>query len=72
MLHNCAGCRRSLTRIAAEAETDADVAVFSGYVSAVLNSLLYLLPDCLHRLDGLHRVEKARADAAGWQALSKT
>lgn len=66
-----AGCRRSLTRIAAEAAASNQEDVFVGYVSAVLNSLLYLLPDSLHRLDGLVRVERARADEAGWQALSQ-
>ena len=67
-----AGCRRSLTRIAAGAAATSKGDVFSSYVSAVLNSLLYLLPDCLHRLDGLFRVERARADEAGWAALSST
>ena len=66
-----AGCRKSLTHIAAEAAASNREDVFNGYVSATLNSLLYLLPDCLQRLDGLFRVERARADEAGWQALSK-
>lgn len=64
------GCRNSLIRIAASKSATDGRDAFTGYVSAVLNSLLYLLPDCLHRLDGLYRVEKSRADEAGWNSLS--
>lgn len=43
--------------------------VFAGYVSAVLNGLMYLFKDSLDRLQDIHKVEQSMADKQAWSAL---
>jgi Ubiquitin elongating factor core len=59
-----AACKRSLARLAQRGR-----GVFSAYGSSVLNSLMYLLKDCLERLADIHNVEVAMADKAAWERL---
>ena len=49
---------------AAAAATD-----FGGYIESVLNSLIYLLEDAFVRVQAIHDVETAKADATAWASL---
>ena len=64
-----ATCLASTARLAAGG--GADAASFDAYVGAVLNSLIYLLDDCLVRLQAMADVEAAKAAGGGaaWAAL---
>lgn len=64
-----AGCAASLTRLAKEAAESSRDTTFSQYAAAVLNSLVYLLKDCLERLQDIHNIEESMADEAAWKAL---
>ena len=61
-------CAASLSALA-EAGAGAAAQEFSDFIGAVLNDLLYLLKDSLHRLEDIHGLEVSMADAAAWAAL---
>lgn len=61
-------CAASLTALA-EAGAGAGAQEFSDFIGAVLNDLLYLLKDSLHRLEDIHGLEASMADEAAWAAL---
>ena len=63
-----AACLVSLTKLAKEAASIAEAEVFSDFVGALMNSLIYLLEDSLLRLQDIHRIEAAKKDEAAWQA----
>ncbi|KAF6265753.1 ubiquitin elongating factor core-domain-containing protein [Scenedesmus sp. NREL 46B-D3] len=44
--------------------------LFAGFVSAVLNDLMYLFKDSLERLADVKQIEDSKADAAAWSALA--
>lgn len=45
--------------------------LFAGFVSAVLNDLMYLFKDSLERLADIKQIEDSKADAAAWAALAE-
>ena len=65
-----AGCAASLTRVAKEATTSGESEVFSDFVGAVMNSLIYLLEDSIQRLQDIHNIEASKADTKAWERLS--
>ncbi|KAK9839472.1 hypothetical protein WJX81_004216 [Elliptochloris bilobata] len=68
-LWNDEGCLRKLTQLAAGTGGEGLDEVFSDYVGAVLNGLIYLLEDCFDRLRDIRLIEDSKADAAAWAAL---
>ena len=69
LLPATAGCAASLTLLAKEAAKSSKDTTFSQYAAAVLNSLVYLLKDCLERLQDIHNIEASMADEKAWHAL---
>eukprot|EP00884_Botryococcus_braunii_P016263 jgi/Botrbrau1/331/Bobra.0022s0288.1 len=63
------GCFESTTRMAERARAGGGSELFSDYVGAVLNSLMYLLPDSLDRLQTIHELEQSQKDEQAWQSL---
>lgn len=64
----CAACLASLTKLAEEAASTPEAEVFSDFVGALMNSLIYLLEDSLLRLTDIHHMEVAKNDEAAWKA----
>jgi hypothetical protein len=55
--------------MAEQAERSGSSEVFSDYVGAVLNSLMYLLQDSLDRLQSIYDLEQSKKDEAAWNAV---
>jgi len=64
----CTGCLRCLTELAKRAASTPAAEVFSDFVGAVLDSLIYLLEDSLLRLTDIHRIEQEKKDEKAWNA----